>query len=572
MLLNRVVTNRWRPIFPVLIALAGAGACRAHAPARLPASPSGVGPIVEAAPAPAVHLDPTNAIVEHLIDQLTEVEALLEADRLDAARVSFERALVDLDAVALRMSEYSQVRARVEEVARRLDERERLARDQALDQVQEGEPAALDAILDAATLLPTPEPALSDLVLATLRRAGGDFPIPVNGKVLSYIELFRGRLREWFQEGLRRSGRYLPMIEAAFRAEGLPLDLAYVALIESAFKPTALSRARAKGLWQFVRDTARRFGLREDWYVDERSDPEKATWAAARYLKSLYELFSGDWLLALASYNGGPGRVQRALARSGRRDFWALAAAPRLLPRETREYVPMILAAIIIAKAPQAFGFSVEPDRPLVYETVPLLQPLDLRRVAAWIGTSFQELLNLNPELRRWTTPPGGPAYQLKVPIGTADLLRARLATAPDDLLEPFVRHTVRRGETLASIARKHKVARADLAAANHLSLRARVRVGQQLVIPRPPALDDATVAAAAVRGGAASDRADPPDTELVRIVHRIRPGETLAGIARRYGTTVEALRRWNRLPTTRILAGRQLAVYVTRTVAAGLE
>ena len=181
--------------------------------------------------------------------------------------------------------------------------------------------------------------------------------------MLRYVELFQGRLREFLAAGLERGAQYLPMIQNVFRAEGLPLDLAYVPLIESAFKPTALSRAKAKGVWQFMRGTGLENGLKHDWYIDERSDPAKATVAAAKYFKTLHNMFA-DWHLAMASYNGGPGRVQRAIKKSGREDFWALSASTRYLPRETRDYVPMILAAVIIAKNPVQYGFDAIDTTP----------------------------------------------------------------------------------------------------------------------------------------------------------------------------------------------------------------
>lgn len=568
--------SRWIRLGLCIAAMAG-WACGVRVPARLPSSPPGIGLLGQPLTAPAPQVDLVQTTVESVEDRLAEAEAWLALGQVETARAALERALAELAEAPASVTNHPQVQAVGAAVSHRLVELGRRSGAPAPDLADQTEPAAIDAILDAATLLPAPEPALSDLVLATLARATPDLPVPVNDKVLSYVELFRTRLRDWFQDGLRRSGRYLSMIERVFRSEGLPLDLAYVALIESAFKPTALSRARAKGVWQFMRETARRHGLNEDWYLDERADPEKATRAAARYLKALVELFSGDWLLALASYNGGPGRVQRAIARSGARDFWSLAARPRLLPRETREYVPMVLAAIIIAKAPQVFGFSVEPDPPLVYESVPLAQPVDLRRVATWIGTSMAELLELNPELRRWATPAGHPGYRLKVPVGTADVLRARLATAPDEHLEPFDRHTVKRGETLASIARRLKVSRSELAAANHLSVRARVWAGQQLIIPRPPPLERAadgrpTATSAEIWRTTRRNDSGPPDSEPTRVVHRVKRGDTLVSIARRYGTTVEDLQRWNGLRTTRIVAGRELIVYTSRAVAAGLE
>ena len=182
---------------------------------------------------------------------------------------------------------------------------------------------------------------------------------------MQYVELFQGRLREFIQDGLTRGTQYLPMIQKVFRAEGLPLDLAYIPIIESGFKPNAVSKAQAKGPWQFMKATALENGLHHDWYIDERSDPEKATIAAAKYLKTLNKLFDGDWNLVLAAYNGGPGRVQRAMKRSGKEDFWELSQSSSYLPRETREYVPLILAAIIVAKNPVQYGFDIVASEPV---------------------------------------------------------------------------------------------------------------------------------------------------------------------------------------------------------------
>ena len=294
--------------------------------------------------------------------------------------------------------------------------------------------------------------------------------------MLSYIELFQGRLHDFIEEGLKRGSQYLPMIQSVFRAEGLPLDLAYVPLIESAFKPNALSRAKAKGVWQFMSGTALENGLRRDWYIDERSDPEKATLAAAKYLKTLNRLFSGDWHLALASYNGGPGRMQRAIKRVGVEDFWKLAERPKILPRETREYVPMILAAIVIARNPAQYGFEFEAEEPPAYEEILLDRPVDLRRIAEWAGTTIDEIQALNPELRRWTTPIRDAQYALRVPEGTGEQVMARLKDAPEVDVASLKWYTVKRGDTIAIIARKLTVSKADLAEANYLKVTARVR------------------------------------------------------------------------------------------------
>jgi membrane-bound lytic murein transglycosylase D len=357
-----------------------------------------------------------------------------------------------------------------------------------------------------------------------------------------------------------------------FRAEGLPLDLAYVPLIESAFKPNALSRAKARGVWQFMRGTGLENGLRQDWYVDERSDPEKATRAAAKYLRTLNDMFGGDWHLALASYNGGPGRVQRAMKRAGRDDFWALSAATGYLPRETREYVPMILAAIVIARNPAQYGFTVQEAVEDDVEVVRLHGPIDLRRVAEWTGATIQTIQGLNPELRRWTTPVRADGYELRVPAGSGDLLLARLErSAPDDRTA-LNWHTVRRGETLGAIAQKLKVSRADLAEANYLSAKARVTPGQRLVIPRAPAVLMAarperpvpvTESRRALRDTeAVSDAPNARQSEHVRLIYKVKQGDTLSSIARLFQTTVASLRMWNQLSSTRINAGDRLTIF----------
>src|SRR5438045_2456142 len=185
---------------------------------------------------------------------------------------------------------------------------------------------------------PLPTSVLQALPPITLLAARHELPVPLNQRVLSYIELFQGRLHEFIETGMRNGSKYLPMIQKIFTAQGLPQDLAYVPLVESVFRPEAISRASATGIWQFMKGTALENGLRHDWYIDERSNPEKATMAAANYLKTLGDTFGGDWQLALASYNSGPGRVQKAMKRAGKSDFWSLAAKPTALPRETREY------------------------------------------------------------------------------------------------------------------------------------------------------------------------------------------------------------------------------------------
>jgi membrane-bound lytic murein transglycosylase D len=360
------------------------------------------------------------------------------------------------------------------------------------------------------------------------------------------------------------------MIQNVFRAEGLPLDLAYVPLVESAFKANALSRVRAKGVWQFMAGTAVENGLRRDWYIDERSDPEKATVAAAKYLRTLSNLFDGDWHLALASYNGGPGRLQRAIKSARIDDFWKLSEKPRLLPRETREYVPMILAAIVIARNPAQYGFDFEPEPAPAYERVTLPRAVDLRRVAEWTDASVDEIQALNPELRRWTTPVKDTDYELKVPAGTSDVVLARLAGAPAADVAALKYYTVKRGETLPMVARKLSVSKTDLAEANYLHVTARLTAGQKLIVPR-----EATVlmAARADRGvpvaearrtvAEAGELAEATTSNRVKAVYQVKRGDTLGSVARLFQTTVASIKSWNPfLDGDRLTTGQRLTVY----------
>ena len=327
--------------------------------------------------------------------------------------------------------------------------------------------------------------------------------------------------------------------------------------------PAALSRAKARGVWQFMKGTALENGLKADWYLDERADPEKATVAAAKYLKTLYGMFE-DWHLAMASYNGGPGRVQRAIRRSRKTDFWSLTATRTYLPRETRDYVPMILAAVIIAKNPAQYGFDIVPAIPTATETVTLPPALDLRRVAEWASVPVHDLQKLNPDLRRWTTPPRPGVYTVNVPVGTAVKVSEGLAAAAPHQMNALQYHTVKKGETIAGIARKLRVNRADLAEANYLKTTSRVRAGQKLLIPRMPSA--ALLARAAAAGAEPATAADVlKDTVAVEAappsVYRVRAGDTLFGIARKHGTTVDRLKAWNRMRGTKLNIGDRLVV-----------
>jgi membrane-bound lytic murein transglycosylase D len=443
------------------------------------------------------------------------------------------------------------------------------------------EPATIDDLLSISTFeQPPATPETKQAVSADLQETPHDIEIPQNARVLQYVQLFSGRLKGYLEDGLGRGVQYLPMIQEVFRAEGLPLDLAYVPLIESAFKPSALSRAKAKGIWQFMRGTGLENGLQHDWYIDERADPEKATRAAAKYLTTLHKMF-GDWHLALASYNGGPGRVQRAMKRSKRTDFWQLSASSRYLPRETRDYVPLILAAIVIARNPAQYGLNVVEPEITRSEQIAIYSPIDLRKVAEWAGVSIEVIQELNPELRRWTTPVRATDYQLNVPEGTGAQVLAALATGEPEELVSFNRYSVKKGETISTIAKKLKVSRTDLAEANYLTTKARLSAGQQLIIPRAPTTilaartdSPAPVAESRPVDALVATSVQPPAVEsdaaatVTRVTHRVKQGETLFSIAKLYRTTVLALRQWNRISGSAIRVGQRLTILRSNVVA----
>jgi membrane-bound lytic murein transglycosylase D len=547
-------------------------------PATVPAPPS-TRPAVPPPPAAAV------AQGDPVADLIARSQALFERGQqevrlghLAQAKVMFDQALDGL----LELPEGARTDARLREHFDRLVDRISAYEIRAL---AEGDgfaerptvPASLDELLDIKTVdFPAPALSLRESVESDLKATAHDVPIPLNPRVLAYVDLFQGRLRDWFQTALQRSAPYLPMIQERLRAEGLPLDLAYVPIVESAFRADALSRAKAKGFWQLMRGTAVEQGLKYDWYIDERSSPEKSTAAAVKYLKVLNGMFDGDWHLALASYNGGPGTVQRAVNRKGVADFWPLAETQRYLPRETREYVPMVLASIVIARNPEHYGFSLTPADLPGTDKVKLTGPVDLRRVAEWAGVPIDEVQRLNPELRRWTTPLRSAAYDLKVPAGTGPLVEQRLAESPADEFTSLQWHTVRRGDTLQSVANKLKVRRTDLAEANYLSTKARVTPGQRLVIPRAPTTllaaradrPEPVVAKSRPASPSSTLAAAPtakPSGDLSRVTYRVKRGDTLSSIARFFRTTVASLRSWNALRSDRLTPGDKLTVYTSR-------
>jgi membrane-bound lytic murein transglycosylase D len=424
-----------------------------------------------------------------------------------------------------------------------LQELEALAAGDGFTETQ-SEPAAIDDVGDLS-LGALYSGEIRSIAEEALRREPADLTIALNDRVLSCIDLYQGPLREWFEAALSRGGRYLPRIREVFAAEGVPQDLAYLALVESAFHTRALSKAKAKGMFQFIPETGRRYGLAQDWWVDERSDPDKATRAAARYLRDLYELF-GDWNLAMAAYNAGEGRVSRAMERYGASDFWTLSRVSNLA-QETRNYVPMIHAAIIVAKAADRYGFDIAPEPVFTYDAVSVKGAVDLRVIAECAGTGVSTVQSFNPELRRLATP-ANRTFKLKVPQGKGEQLESCLQTLPAEKRVAFRTHVVGRGQTLSAIAKRYGAETREIASANGLGSGKQLARGTELIIP--------------VKAGPARDLAAGTRTA---IRHRIRSGDTLHALAQRYNTTVADLMSWNNLTGTLLAAGNTLTIYTIR-------
>jgi membrane-bound lytic murein transglycosylase D len=405
---------------------------------------------------------------------------------------------------------------------------------------QKAEAAPIDAIPEIGVPEPgTLDPKLAASAAVELAAVQHDFPLTANEYVLAYLNFFHTtRGRAIVETGLRRAGRYRSMIERVMDEEGLPHDLIYLAQAESAFQPTAVSHAQAVGLWQFIAGRAHEYGLQRTWWVDERQDPEKATRAAAHHLHDLYNMF-GDWYLAMAAYNSGPGNVQKAIERTGYADFWELYKR-NVLPKETRNYVPIILAMTLIAKDPARYGISVTPEAPLASDRVKPGQPIDLRLVAETIDVDVQTIRALNPSVLRTVTPKD-PNFQLNLPTGTADRFLEGIAEIPSANWVSWRRHKVEEGETLTQIAKTFRVTPAAIISANEMDAHAPIEIGRKLIIP-----------AAAL-----------PDLAVGKLTYyRVRKGDTLADIANQYSVTSAEIEKWNHLASPHVVRGMRLRVY----------
>jgi membrane-bound lytic murein transglycosylase D len=417
---------------------------------------------------------------------------------------------------------------------------------------QSDQPAAIDNLEHVETFPTLIDPRLKKTVEDEVKEISHDLPIEINDRVLGFLDYYQnGRGHGAMEFGLERIGKYQPMIERILKEEGVPLDLIYLCQAESAFEPRAVSRAAAKGMWQFISSRGKEYGLRQTWWIDERSDPEKSTRAAARHLKDLYQMF-GDWYLAMAAYNAGPVRVQRALDKTGADNFWTLAEK-KALPKETINYVPNILALTIIGKNPEKYGFMVVSAQPVETERVSVDKATDLRVIAEALDMPVEELRNLNTHVLRWTTPPDDPDFQLILPKGYADKFNEQISSLPEAKRVLFREHVVRKGDTLSIIARKYGTSTSQLVQANDLGKTPVLKVGHTLIIPMSESTPPQPVKQAKATTTSASTRTSR--------YYTIRAGDTLAKIAARFNTSVDKLKTWNHLSTTRLVVGKRLII-----------
>ena len=457
------------------------------------------------------------------------------AGHLDAARVDFDSAVdlmltsgMDIKADPQLSDEFDHLLSAVNslEIA-------------ALKQGNGFSPVLEAAPLDAADEVTFPaDAALTAKLAAELKTTQSDFPLVVNDYVAGFISYFTNSQagHAHLVRSLERAGKYKDMISKDLRDQGLPQDLIYLAVAESGFQPQVVNaHSGAGGMWQFMPFQGA-YGLARNGYFDERFDPEKSSIAYAKYMKTLYNQF-GDWYLAMAAYDWGPGNVQRAVMKTGYADFWELYRRGNL-PAETKNYVPGIIAAIIMAKNPEQYGLDkLVPDAPVISDTVTVDYAIDLRLVADVTDSSLLEIVALNPSLLRMTTP-RDMQFDLHIPVGTRDVFAERIKEIPDDKRSSWRFHVVRAGESLDGIATGFHAHTNDIVAANGLSADGGVDAGDELVVP--------------VVGAAASARPQR---------YAVRRGDTLITVSDRFGVSVEELRRWNHLSSNAVKPGASLLV-----------
>ena len=514
-------------------------------PASVPqeSKPESAAPLPEITNKPAPSADPVGDLIAKVEKEYSAGQDNYKAGHLEAARQDFDRAFDTLLSSNLQINSDPRLEAEFDRILEGTNTFEM----QALQQgdgftEQKSEPAPIDQANDVTFPVDANIKAKAE---AEIKSTHSDLPLMMTDPVASYINYFSSRGRGILENGLVRSGRYDEMIRRTLKDEGVPQDLIYLAQAESGFHPLAVSRVGARGIWQFMASRARGYGLQRDWWVDDRQDPEKSTRAAARHLKDLYQQF-GDWYLAMAAYNSGPGTVQSAVKRTGYADFWELYRR-NVLPKETRNYVPIIVAVTIMAKNPAQYGLDhLEKEKTEPFDSVTIDYPVDLRLVAECVDVSAADLQDLNPSLLRLTTPKDHP-FQLHLPFGTKDKFETSIAAIPPDMRVWWRYHKVQAGDTLASLAHTYRTTPKAIAEANNLEDGQGLAPDSKLTIPIAPGKHASTEDTAAYAH------------RLTR--YKVRKGDTVQTVADNFGIPPAMVRKWNHLKGNS-LAGRRI-VYV---------
>ncbi len=491
------------------------------------------------APQPTIEQQRIRVLIEQVEAAYSRGDADYRKGMLPQAKAEFDRAVDMMLESGIDIKNNAELQEEFDSIVDRVNGLEMEALKQGNGFVPKQEPTPADVASDVITdLPPKADPNLVAKAKADLATTKSDLPLVVNDYVAGFINFFANSQRghNTLMHSFERSGRYKAMIQRVMAEEGVPQDLIYLAVAESGFQPQAINRrSRAGGMWQFM--PSGNYGLSHNPYVDERFDPEKSTRAYARYMKFLYDQL-GDWYLAMAAYDWGAGNVQRAVEKTGYADFWELYRRNNL-PGETRNYVPEILAAIIIANNPKQYGFDdVTLDPPVLTDTVTVNYSVDLRLVSDLVGAPVDEVMALNPSLLRMVTPPDA-AFDLHLPAGAATLFNDRIALIPEEKRNAWRYHTVVAGDTIASVAREYHVEPAALATANKLHESDSLEGTAAVVVPAPP------VAEAVIH------------TRL----YTTRKGDTLVTIADRFGVSLSQLRRWNKMTGIKVDPGRRLHV-----------
>jgi len=549
-----------------IVAVVGETACQtAQRPAALLPARQATAPVLTSAapakPQPSddsanavVHLQPAakpDAVAELIANaeqQYETGEANYKAGHLEAAKQNFDQAFNLLLESSLDLRTDDRLQQEFDHVLDGVNglELEALQQGDGFTE-QKSEPAPIDEANDVSFPV---DPNIKAKAEAEIKATHSDLPLMMTDQVAGYINYFSSRGRGTLENALARSGRYRAMIQRVLKEEGVPQDLIYLAQAESGFHPLALSHAGARGMWQFMASRAKGYGLERDWWVDDRQDPEKSTRAAAHHLKDLYNEF-GDWYLAMAAYNSGPGTVQSAVKRTGYADFWELYRR-NVLPKETRNYVPIILAVTIMAKNPQQYGLQdVVPEEPLAYDTVTIDYPADLRLVAECVDESASTLQDLNPSLLRLTTPKNQ-QFELHLPLGTKDRYLSTIAAIPPDMRVWWRYHNVAQGDTLASLARAYRTSRQAIAEANGIAEDQELQADSKLIIPVAP--------------GKHPQGEEVQSYSRRATAYHVRKGDTVQSVADNFGVPAKMVRQWNRLKDGSVRGRRVLYIHLPVT------